>query len=131
MSRTNRTYGGGNRSTRRKPHTCRKSLTNFIPKCIEYTSPWAWFELTTLVVIGTDCVGSCNFNYHTITNTADPNNTIVISFNWLIMLLFYIYEINKNESFSVSATIQCLSVVETSNIITSDKMNHTLNTISF
>ena len=22
--------GGGNRSTRRKPHTCRKSLTNFI-----------------------------------------------------------------------------------------------------
>jgi hypothetical protein len=27
--------------------------------CIEYTSPWAWFELTTLVVIGTNCIGSC------------------------------------------------------------------------
>jgi len=26
--------------------------------CIEYTSPWAGFELTTLVVIGTDCIGS-------------------------------------------------------------------------
>jgi ribonuclease HIII len=32
--------------------------------CIKYTSPWAEFELTTLVVIGTDCTGSCKFNYH-------------------------------------------------------------------
>ena len=31
--------GGGNRSTRRKPPTCRKSLANFILKCcIDYTS---------------------------------------------------------------------------------------------
>jgi hypothetical protein len=43
--------GGGNRSTRRKPSTCRKSLTNFITLCcIEYTSPWARFEFKTLVV---------------------------------------------------------------------------------
>ena len=27
------------------------------------------FELTTLVVIGTDCIGSCKPNYHTITTT--------------------------------------------------------------
>jgi len=27
------------------------------------------FELTTLVVIGTDYTGSCKFNYHTITAT--------------------------------------------------------------
>jgi len=32
-------FGGGNRSTRRKPLICRKSLTNFITCCIEYTSP--------------------------------------------------------------------------------------------
>jgi hypothetical protein len=32
---------GGNRSTWRKPPTCRRSLTNFITKCIEYTSH-AW-----------------------------------------------------------------------------------------
>jgi hypothetical protein len=39
---------GGNRSTRKKPLTCRKSLTNFITYCcIEYTSPWMGFELTT------------------------------------------------------------------------------------
>ena len=31
-----------------------------------YTSPWAGFELTTLVVIGTDSICSCISNYHTI-----------------------------------------------------------------
>ena len=30
------------------------------------------FELTTLVVIGTDCIGSCKSNYHTITTTTAP-----------------------------------------------------------
>jgi hypothetical protein len=33
---------------------------------------WAEFELTTLVVIGTDCIGSCKSNYHTITTTTAP-----------------------------------------------------------
>jgi hypothetical protein len=48
--------------------TCRKSLTNFITSCcIEYTSPWTGFELTTLVMIGTDCTGSCKCNYHMTT----------------------------------------------------------------
>jgi len=30
------------------------------------------FELTTFVVIGTDLIGSCTFNYHTITTTTAP-----------------------------------------------------------
>ena len=34
-----------------------------------YTSSWSRFELTTSVVIGTDCIGSCKSNYHTITAT--------------------------------------------------------------
>ena len=34
---------------------------------ILYTSPWSRFELTTSVVIGTDCIGSCKSNYHTTT----------------------------------------------------------------
>jgi hypothetical protein len=34
-----------------------------------YTSPWSRFELTTSVVIGTDCIGSCKSNFHTITAT--------------------------------------------------------------
>ena len=32
-----------------------------------YTSTWSRFELTTSVVIGTDCIISCKTNYHTIT----------------------------------------------------------------
>ena len=37
-----------------------------------YTSPWSRFELTTSVVIGTDCIGSCKSKYHTITATTAP-----------------------------------------------------------
>ena len=51
--------GGGNWSTRRKPQTCRKSLTNCITQCcIDHTLPYVGlFVLTTLVVIDTDCTG--------------------------------------------------------------------------
>jgi len=53
--------GWGNWSPRRKPPASCKSLTNFITKCyIEHTLPWTGFELTTLVVISTDCTGSLN-----------------------------------------------------------------------
>jgi hypothetical protein len=34
--------------------------------------PWARFELTTSVVIDTDCIGSCKSNYHTIMATTIP-----------------------------------------------------------
>jgi hypothetical protein len=33
---------------------------------------YAGFELTTLLVIGTYCIGSCKSNYNTITTTTDP-----------------------------------------------------------
>jgi hypothetical protein len=33
---------------------------------------WEGFELTTLVIIGTDCTGSWKANYHTITTTTTP-----------------------------------------------------------
>ena len=67
--------GEGNRRTRRKPPTCRKPLTTFITKCcIKYTSPWAGFVLTTLVVIGNDRIGSHISNYHTITTTTAPHS---------------------------------------------------------
>jgi hypothetical protein len=39
---------------------------------------WTGFELTTLVVIGTDCTGSCNSNHHAITTTAAPVSTNVL-----------------------------------------------------
>jgi hypothetical protein len=36
-----------------------------------------WFELTTLVVRGTDCMDSCKSNYHTITTTTGPNYNFI------------------------------------------------------
>ena len=44
-------------------------VTNKLYHIMLYTSPCSRFELTTLVVIGTDCIGSCKSNYHTITAT--------------------------------------------------------------
>ena len=35
---------------------------------------WTRFELTTFVVIGTDCIGNCKFNYYTITTMNAPVN---------------------------------------------------------
>ena len=61
--------GGGNRRTRRKPPTCRKSQTlshNVVHLAL------IRFELTTSVVIGTHCIGSCKSNYHTSTATNAP-----------------------------------------------------------
>jgi hypothetical protein len=63
--------GGGNRSTHRKP-TIDLQITKC---CIEYTSAWVEFGLTTLVVVGTDCIGSCKSNYHAITTTTVPGKT--------------------------------------------------------
>ena len=34
-----------------------QTLSHTLYCCIEYTSPWAGLELTTLVVIGIDCIG--------------------------------------------------------------------------
>jgi hypothetical protein len=41
---------------------------------VRFSSPLAGFEPTTLVVIGTDCIGSCKSNYHTITTMSAPLN---------------------------------------------------------
>ena len=37
---------------------------------------WAGFELTTLVVMDTDCIGSCKSNYYTATTTTSPENNV-------------------------------------------------------
>ena len=37
---------------------------------------WTGFELTTLVVMCTDCIGIYKFNYRTITTTMTPAHTI-------------------------------------------------------
>jgi hypothetical protein len=81
---------GGNR---RKPPTCRKSLTNFITWCcIEYTSQWTGFELTNLVVICTECTGRCKANCHTITT-----NTVLH-----LYINHTVNQINNNTSWRTS-----------------------------
>jgi hypothetical protein len=49
---------------------------------------WARFELTTLVGIGTDCIGSNKSNYHSITTTTPPQQQVqLISYNECEMIL--------------------------------------------
>jgi hypothetical protein len=50
------------------------------------------FELTILVVIGTDCTGSCKFNYHTITTMTAPENYLFMISSMNVALISDVYE---------------------------------------
>ena len=49
-----------------------QTLSHNVVSC---TLPWTGLELTTLVMTGTDCTGTCKSNYHAITTTTAPQRT--------------------------------------------------------
>jgi hypothetical protein len=65
-----------------------------------YTSPWSRFELTTSVVIGTDCTGSCKSNYHTITKeTVNISIKMFLEF-YMVINLTLVWCLFLQKSFS-------------------------------
>ena len=70
-------------------------VTDKVYHIMVYTSPWAGFELSTSVVIVTDCTCSCKSNYHTITATTRP--PLLLSLVSLYYKLQYNIQYNTNE----------------------------------
>ena len=56
-------------------------FTDTLNQILLFTSPWSRFELTTSMVMGTDCIGSYKSNYYTITPTClvETNNLVLCS----------------------------------------------------
>jgi hypothetical protein len=63
-----------------------RQVTDKLYHIMLYTSPWSGFKLTTSVMIGTDCIGSCKSMYHTITTTTAPD-IFHLELTWLKLVL--------------------------------------------
>jgi hypothetical protein len=82
-----------------------------IPRCFhtqtlshnsDYTSPCTGFKFTTLMVIGTDCTGSCKSNYQTATMT--PLLSYKILFEIILMFIYNYRSITRAQIFSCGWT---------------------------
>ena len=54
-------------------------------------------ELKTLVVIGTDCIGSIKSNYHTITTTPVPVESVQLTMFYCFYLVIFLQCLRKQE----------------------------------
>jgi hypothetical protein len=70
---------------------------------------WAGFELTTLVEIGIDCLGSYKSNYHTITTRTLESEHISIYKGWICQKLFFL---QNNDIFLVGSLLDNFSCEE-------------------
>jgi len=96
-----------------------KKVTDKLFHIMLYTSPWSRFELTTSVVIGTDCIGSCKSNYHTIMATTAPYSMYELVGFYNVKIIFHIcgihgYYANFSDSW-LQSFMFCLCYI---NIIT-------------